>query len=313
VAQYGIPYQGSKSGICDELIRVFPKAENFYDVFGGGFSVTHAMLVRRPKDYQRFFFNEIRPGVCGLIERAICGEFNYDRFKPEWIGREEFFARKDHDPYAKIIWSFGNNGEDYLFGKEIEPYKKSLHEAIIFNRFDATAKETLGISQFADGIPIKDRRFFMRNRIKFLNVPRPKQQLQQLQQLLQLERLQRLERLEQLQQLERLAFSSLSYDQIEFLPNSIVYCDPPYAGTADYGNEFDTPKFFDWADAQSNPVFISEYKIEDDRFVLVGSRGKLSKFSSSSRELKQERIYVNRAGAAIFIRASQNESADMVG
>jgi hypothetical protein len=116
MAQYGIPYQGSKSAICDNLIRVFPKADNFYDVFGGGFSVTHAMLVRRPKDYQRFFFNEIRPGVCDLVQCAIRGEFNYDTFKPKWIDREGFFARKDSDHYVKICWSFGNNGVPFRQG-----------------------------------------------------------------------------------------------------------------------------------------------------------------------------------------------------
>ena len=70
---YGIPYMGSKDKICDELIKIFPKADHFYDLFGGGFSVTHAMFLRRSRDYKQFHFNEIRKGACGFIERAIKG------------------------------------------------------------------------------------------------------------------------------------------------------------------------------------------------------------------------------------------------
>ena len=57
---YGIPYLGSKSKICDKVCSIFPKAENFYDLFGGGFSISHFMLKHRFKDYKHFHFNEIR-------------------------------------------------------------------------------------------------------------------------------------------------------------------------------------------------------------------------------------------------------------
>lgn len=35
-AKYGMPYQGSKTRIADELIAVLPPARHFYDCFGGG-------------------------------------------------------------------------------------------------------------------------------------------------------------------------------------------------------------------------------------------------------------------------------------
>ena len=41
---------GSKSGIVTELCRAFPKADNFYDLFGGGFAVSHFMLLHRGRD-----------------------------------------------------------------------------------------------------------------------------------------------------------------------------------------------------------------------------------------------------------------------
>ena len=33
---------------------------------------------------------------------------------PEWITREEFNRRKAEDAYIALVWSFGNNGKDYL-------------------------------------------------------------------------------------------------------------------------------------------------------------------------------------------------------
>ena len=30
----------------------------------------------------------------------------------------------------RIVWSFGNNQRDYLYSREIEPYKKAVHEML---------------------------------------------------------------------------------------------------------------------------------------------------------------------------------------
>lgn len=284
MAKYGIPYMGSKSTICDWLIQCFPPADHFYDVFGGGFSVTHAMLLGRSKDYKTFHFNEPRPGICKLIQSAISGHFSYQNFKPPFINRTEFFKKKDSDPYIKMCWSFGNNGRTYLFSKEIEPYKKSMHNAIVFNDFDDLAKEVLGINKFADGYDIKSKRLFLRNKIEYYRTqntfPNPlipyvkyvskKTTIsRQHKHPKQLQQLQQLQQLEQLQQLQQLEFTTLSYEQIHILPNSIIYCDPPYKGTASYDGDFDNQQFLNWANAQTNPVFISEYNINDPRFGIV--------------------------------------------
>lgn len=303
MAEYGIPYMGSKGKICNELIRIFPKADNFYDLFGGGFSVTHAMMIRRSRDYKSFHFNEIRPGVCDLIRKAIAGEFNYERFKPTFISREEFFEKLETDPYVKICWSFGNNGQGYLFSEGIEPYKRSMHNAIVFNEFDLLAEQTLGMKAFRPEYSINQRRLFLRNRIEFFRLnglpkfldcfiteaQRKQAKFKQLQQL------QQLQQLERLQQLEQLEFTSASYEQVPIKPNSIVYCDPPYHGTAEYDDTFNTKALLDWADSQTSPVFISEYDIPDKRFQPVFKIRKTSLLCSRSRTSKIEKVYGNRA------------------
>jgi hypothetical protein len=59
MANYGIPYMGSKGSIAHKVAAVLPKkADNFYDLFGGGFSMTHYMLLHRRDSYKHFHFNE---------------------------------------------------------------------------------------------------------------------------------------------------------------------------------------------------------------------------------------------------------------
>jgi site-specific DNA-adenine methylase len=201
-----------------------------------------------------FHFNEINKDIVDLIKRSINGEFNYKVFKPKFITREEFFAKKDTDAYIRCVWSFGNGQRSYLFGKDIEKYKESMHNAIVFNIFNDEAKKVLGMEKFNEGYSIKQRRLFYRSR----------QQLQQLQRLEQLEQLQRLQRL---QRLERLELHSKSYNEIEIQKDAIIYCDPPYQGTAEYKEgAFNHKEFWDWVREKSktNNVYISEYNAPND-------------------------------------------------
>ena len=249
---YGIPYQGSKSKIIKKLGSSFPKATNFYDLFGGGFSVTHYMLIHRSNHYQKFHFNEIRQGMEKLILDAINGRYNYDVFRPSFVTREEFFKNKETCLYTKLLWSFGNNGKDYLFGKDIENRKKSLHNAVIFNQFNQLATKVLGIKRFNEGIGIKDRRLFVRHKAR------------------QLEQLERLQQLQQLEQLQQLQFTSTDYRHVAIKEDSIIYCDIPYRDTVGYdGNRFCHEDFYEWAASHKESVYISEYAMPDKRFKKI--------------------------------------------
>lgn len=61
-----------------------------------------------------------------------------------WVSREEFHRLKDTDPIVKIVWSFGNNGRDYLYGKDREKLKKAMHYAVVFG--DYSMSDALGIN-----------------------------------------------------------------------------------------------------------------------------------------------------------------------
>ncbi len=309
MSEFGIPYMGSKAKIAKSICMKLPKADHFYDLFGGGFSMTHCMIKDFSHKYKTFHYNEIKSDVVGLVNRSIAGEFSYDRFKPEWISRDEFFKRKDHDAYVRCLWSFGNDQKGYLFGREIEAYKKSLHMAVVFNEFNDFAEKLLGFNTWpVYAKTIKQRRLFVRQKVAYDAKKNPLkgrgdlqqlerlEQLEQLQQLEQLERLGQLDRLEQLEQLQRLTTSSLSYDQVDIKPNSIIYCDIPYENTADYGNFFNRSKFLDWAANHSEPVYISEYNVSDPRFKMVYTIDKRSLLNIATKDnhtVKQEKLYWN--------------------
>ena len=274
---------GSKSGICDKIMKALPNAENFYDLFGGGFAITHAAMTH--KKYKNYFFNEIEPSTVSFIEKAINGHFNYETFKPKFVPREEFFEKKDYDPYVRIVWSFGNNQKDYLFSKKIEPYKKAIHNVVVFDEFNDTAKEILGLDKWPENIKhIKNKRLLCRQ--IFVNKKN------------------RLQRLEQIQQLERLEMSSSDYRELKIKENSVVYCDPPYKGTAGYLREFDHESFYSWARNAIFPVFISEYQMPKD-FKKIASIEKNSTLSPIGATKATEAIFVNQPAADLLFGGKQ--------
>ena len=156
MSKYGLLYQGSKNKIAEKIIDILPQADNFYDLFAGGCAITHCSLLSGK--YKHIYANDICD-MPKLFFDAINGKYaNEDR----WISREEFFANI-YDPYIKSTWSFGGIGSSYIYSKKIEPYKKALWFAIMFNDwtdFETLMPETVSRCKNAlDGVSNKkDRR-----------------------------------------------------------------------------------------------------------------------------------------------------------
>lgn len=133
---FGVPYMGSKTKMALDILKQLPKGKRFVDLFGGGFAMSHSALLTNR--YEQVLYNDINPLITDLVKRSLNGEFNYKIFKPKWISREEFKEKKDIDGYIKYIWSFGNNGQDYLFSEQIENIKK-LCTTLLFLILTATS------------------------------------------------------------------------------------------------------------------------------------------------------------------------------
>ena len=386
---YGLPYMGSKNKIAEWVVSHFPEKKHFYDLFAGGCAVIHCAMLKNK--FETFTINDTSK-MTELFTDAISGKYADER---RWISRKDFFALKDNDEYVRICWSFGNKGRDYLYSKEIEPWKKALHYARVYGDF--SLMEEFGIRTDGTSIDIKKNtaeykekyiRWYLKNVLKspaeyeslrsnleikikdnseklraylleglrksgktrtevdryrgtngmaghyfgrsqwefptrevyiklqsLLYLPenydeiyglqslyeslQSLQSLQRLQRLQRLESLQSLESLQRLQRLERL--QSLQkfrgdYRSVKIQPDSLIYCDIPYKGTAEYqGGGFGYESFYEWAEMQSEPVIISEYAMPAERFERIDFMEKRSLLSANDNtQIKEEGLWVPR-------------------
>lgn len=316
---YGLPYAGSKSRIAHWVIDQLPRGRVLIDAFAGGCAITHrALLIQK---WQTIIANDINFKYPQLFADAVRGKC---RDEKRWISREDFERLKEKDAFVACCWSFGNNLRHYMYSKAIEPYKRALHYAIVLDDFAPMQELMPEVSQaVADAIhwqnSLHDRRITAQNvivkKLKLLTGDNYAHQIIQgnplyqsirhtnrntpsLESLESLERLERLERLQSLERLESLRVTSLSYDEIDIPDDAVVYCDPPYhdrdkklyEGTA---SSFDHCAFYDWCVrvSKTNPIFISEYSIEDERFEVVAEKQKASCLSSVKSFNVTERLY----------------------
>ena len=302
---YGLPYKGSKNKLAPKIFELFPQKKNFYDLFCGGCAMTHYGMLHNK--FEKFIINDINPMCPTLFLDAINGKFKNEI---RWISREDFL--NSNEPYVKYCWSFGNNLRCYLYGEEIEPYKKTCHYAIVFDDFSLIKElcpEVYGVTKEAlNGIKnIKKRRLaFGPSVIKELkrlgdwdlvqNNPLYKSAHWRSGKLdgknNDLERLQSLESLEQF---------STDYQNVEIYKDSVIYCDIPYEGTDGYnGIDFDFERFYSWCEKQTEPVFISSYKMPEDRFICIATFEHRSLLSAKANNKVLEKVFIPKHQASSY-------------
>ena len=334
---YGLPYQGSKSKICEWLFTHIPKTDIFYDVFAGGGAVTDYAI--RHKWFQKYYVNDINPLMSKALQMYFTNGFANEC---RWISREDFNRLKDTDPYVAICFSFGNDLRSYAYAKDVEPIKKAFHYAICFNDY-SLLDEYLGDYK----VRLKESSIFNR-RIELqryltklyrkglkeikddLNlwsnqsdgIYNTVQHIDSLKKLnrYEIEPLERRDRLQELykatcskgdivrsiaQNLENfnrinrdtkalksnIIFTNSNYLDLEFEPNCIVYCDPPYKDTKDYNQNFIHEQFYDWCRNQKELTLISEYQMPDD-FIKISEIKTKSSMSATATVDALEKLYI---------------------
>lgn len=284
--KYGLPYMGSKNKIAEWVVSHFPEKKHFYDLFAGGCAVTHCAILKRK--FETYTVNDISR-TPGLFLDAVNGKFRNER---RWISRGDFFRLKDTDEYVRICWSFGNKGKDYLYSREIEPWKRALHYARVLGDFSLMAG--FGIKTDGSGVDIKRnaaeyKEKYIRWYLK--NVLKSTADFEKLRESLNAKIKDNSERLERLQRLQ--VFRG-DYRDVRIEPDSLIYCDIPYKNTTKYaGGGFDHESFYDWAERQSEPVIISEYAMPEDRFERIDRIEKRSLLNGcGSNLIKEEGLFV---------------------
>ena len=260
---YGLPYTGSKNRLAEKIIRHLPEADTLVDGFFGGGAITHCAMVHNK--FKNYIANDIRT-TPQFFKDCIEGKYSNDL---RWISSDDFAKSSRDDWFVRLIWSFSNNCNCYLYGKNTEEYKKAFHYAICFNDFGLLEERYCDfvcnkVKEHLESIPVEswnDRRLAAMRAVKELIALRPNEitrnnfkcstdtggNLQQhlericrVDNLIGASRIQNLERLIRTPDLNVRAHNlqcyNLDYHLLtDIIPDSaVVYLDPPYKGTFDY-------------------------------------------------------------------------------
>ena len=237
MSDYSMPYQGSKNSIAEWVLDHLPAADTLVDLMAGGCAVSHAALMSGK--YKHVIANDITDTAL-IFDAAMRGEM--DGYATV-LTRDEFNQVKDTDTLAAMIYSFGNNRTDYLYGRDIEPVKTAASRMILA---PSIHERRLAYKRF---ITMLDKHIRAEGMVK--------------DNLKNLEAVQRLERVQALSQIDTQAtFTPLQgdYRNVHIPRNAVVYIDPPYRGTRCYAyNGFDFDAFDAWLRTVPNLTIISEY------------------------------------------------------
>lgn len=306
--RYGLPYIGSKNAIAEWVVDLLPEADVLCDLFCGGCAITHCALLQNK--YKKIIINDINDQLPKFFIECINGLHTVEKHT-EWVSREKFFAEKENNILIKLLWSFGNNGCDYLYGRNIEKYKRSLHECIF--EADGEKLKPYGYDIKVDkNKKICDRYLDVRKQIKEKTKERSLTSLESLERLQNLERLQKLQELQsleglkRLQSLEGLKTCSGDYQAVKIPKGAVIYCDIPYICSdkkGRYGVHFDYNRFYEWAREQEN-IFISEYQMSDD-FICIAEKKKSVLCANINGIYATEKIFTNEKTARKIARMEQ--------
>lgn len=296
--RYGLPYKGSKNAIAEWIVTNLPAADTFCDLFMGGGAITHCAMTSGK--YKHFVINDIDSRLPEFFIDCINGKYTPESHT-EWITREEFNLRKETDAYIALVWSFGNNGKDYLYGTDIEDIKHAYHNAVYFG--DVSGLQRFGFKISApDQVGIYDRYLALQRQIK-AQIAGAQQEIisrqSEIERLQRLKNLQCSEALHGLSGLTRLKATELQpfgidYQAVPIPENSLIYCDIPYLGTncGKYGG-FDHERFYNWAWEQDN-IYISEYRMPEDFIEVANISKSILSAANGNSNTAEEKIFTNR-------------------
>lgn len=273
-----------------------PNCGTFYDLFAGGCSVGHMM--GHFGKCERVVFNDVNAMPLELFRMAINGTLP----PPSWVGSEEFRERNRAGDPLSLLFSFGANGCTYFCSKSVEPWQKELFNAKISGDY----------SFFADILRTDDfcgmSRAWCRVHTDMLNaaaktfapegVAWSDKSYIALCRSFPLEKRERLSRFDELPinlpiEFRNLDFRAAAEDAGE---GDVIYADPPYAGKAGYGVDFNNAEFWAWCRQPRRALLIiSEYSAPSD-FAEVWAKKvtcAMSQKGNVSRPI--ERLFVHKS------------------
>ena len=330
---YGLPYMGSKSKIVKHIVPLFPSADNFVDLFAGGGAVTHyAMTTAKYKHFVFNDINPLMPkafemALNGEFENekrwisreeffrlrdtdpyvAIC--FSFGNNLSHYMYNEEIEPIKEAYHYALFFGDYSLAKE--RIGIDLTPLEKcptikgkyamlkrivkttplsvetrlqSMESQGRICRVWKASKGAVAIPECGGNVAVR------------ITPPTLKSKMQREEAAAVISE-HNAKGSRKLPLSDVIEFHSTDYQAVPIPDNSVIYCDIPYANTGAYQRhkktEFDYERFYDWAYRQTQPIFISEYWMPEDRFVCIAEIKRKETFSATNNSKKvTERIFV---------------------
>jgi len=272
----GIPYMGSKRKlapkIVDKILEDNPKCKYFYDLFGGGGAISFEASQR----IDNVYYNEFDTGITELLQKIKKEGITEEFYK--WIDRETFFEMKEgkcwEGGFIKTCWSFGNNGNSYMYSKNIEEENITVNEA-----------------------RLKQQRIFTTT----LNDKEKKELKEKIGCIVEggnvrviSQHLERIQHLQKLKDYINFNISNLSYEKVEIntpVEETIIYLDPPYQNTYQYQNDIDHEKLWEWVRNCPYKVYISSYEAPFEEVLSMEHRTTVAQKANNK---VVEKLFVNK-------------------
>ena len=183
---------GSKNTIAEDIISILPSGERLVDLFCGGCAITHCAMLSGK--WKKFLVNDIDPRMPQTFIDAVGGKFADET---RWISREDFHRLKDNDQFVRLCFSFGNNGQRYMYNKDREIYKRAAHHAIMFDDWSLlrglVPELATELEKKLDGMPLDNWSQRDERRKAFTSMVRKEDKLYRMVNLTRLSRIESLE------------------------------------------------------------------------------------------------------------------------
>ena len=295
----GIPYMGSKRKLAVDILNFITNRHenisNFYDLFGGGGSISFTAI----RDYKfNVHYNELNRHIYSLVDYLKSNKELDPKFY-EWVTRADFFkqcnkSNQDADWYSGFVmscWSFGNKQSGYIYGSDIEETKRLAHEFIVNGCLESMNKLGVDIPNLKNIKGVQKRRIIFCK--EMVNQTKQRFDVQNLERLTLLEHLARLQNLQNLQNLQ---ISNTSYENVIISGSApIIYCDIPYKGTGEYKEGgFNHDLFYEWFINLDYPAYMSEYNSPFEVVCQYNHRSSLS--ATNNKKQVKEKLFWNGKG-----------------
>lgn len=320
---------GSKTKLAERIVALLPRREHLFELFCGGCAISHrAMVVGK---YSHIHINDINPLCPQLFYDAITGKYNNeDRWisREDFLRLKDtdgyvascfsfgnnfqtYAYSPEIEPKKKALHYAVFFGDYSLAEKELGVDLSPLDKCDTREKKYLLAKRL--ISGRADLSSLE--------RLNSITPPQWEEHKESLYRLINYEQLERIReingsldilglynRLQRINSIPppistrgkrnntELTISYVDYQSVEIPEKSCIVCDIPYIGTGEYsgkGAGFDHERFYDWAERQTEPLFICSYWMPEERFKIVAEFPRTDTLSRCNNNKKViERIFM---------------------